>query len=123
MSFDNSDNIIYSRDVIARLDELQTAKEDHEEEFPDEDFEDQDELDILEALESEAGDYGDWRFGTPLIRRSFWREYVEELTKDIGDMPQNIPSYIEIDWEQTAQNLEVDYTSVDFDGVEYLMRA
>lgn len=48
--------------------------------------------------------------------------WEEELCKDIGDIPRGMPSYIEIDWEKTADNLKVDYTAVDFDGETYWIR-
>ena len=41
---------------------------------------------------------------------------------DIGDLPKNIPRYIEIDWDKTADNLKQDYTSVTFDGADYYVR-
>jgi hypothetical protein len=52
------------------------------------------------------------------------RELEGELRdlEDVGDLPRGIPSYIVIDWAATADNLKVDYTEVDFDGVTYLVR-
>jgi hypothetical protein len=44
------------------------------------------------------------------------------MTYHIGDMPKEIPSYIVIDWDATAENIQADYTSVDFDGVTYWIR-
>ena len=41
---------------------------------------------------------------------------------DIGDLPKDLPAYIVIDWDKTANNIEADYTTVDYDGVEYLIR-
>lgn len=32
-------------------------------------------------------------------------------------------SLIEIDWEATARNIAMDYTTVDFDGVTYYIRS
>ena len=64
---------------------------------------------------------GDW-YPITLIRRSYFVDYCRDLVSDIGDMPRKIPSYIEIDWKGTADNLEADYSTVDFDGVEYLYR-
>ena len=79
-----------------------------------------DELKALKELQDEAEGYSpDWRYGATLIRDSYFTDYAEELCKDIGDMPKEIPSYIVIDWEATAENLKVDYTSVEFDGVDY----
>jgi hypothetical protein len=81
------------------------------------------ELAILEALAKEGEDYApDWGHGEMLIRYSYFTEYVQEMLEDCGEIPKNIPHYIEIDWEATARNVMVDYTHIDFDGVTYLIR-
>lgn len=114
----NTDDVIDSRDVIARIEEIEALGDDKN--LTQEDL---DELTALRALQDEAEGYApDWKYGATLIRRSYFVDYCREMVSDIGDMPKEIPSYIEIDWDATARNLEVDYTSVDFDGVEYLVR-
>lgn len=133
----NGQNVIDSRDIIARINELESQfserLEAHEgkarnlieatEEVPD-DFDELEELMHLQELAEEASGYAsDWQYGEALIRRSYWVEYVEDMLKDIGDLPQNIPHYIEIDWQKTADNIEADYTTVDYGGVEYLIRS
>ena len=37
-------------------------------------------------------------------------------------MPREIPSYIEIDWDATADNLKVDYSEIEIDGDTYFYR-
>jgi len=44
------------------------------------------------------------------------------LLEDCGDIPKNLPSYIEIDWETPARNIRVDYTAVEFGDVTYWVR-
>ena len=80
----NHDDIIDSRDVIERLDELEA----------DVDNLDEDELDELRAL----------------------RQMAEDIGAISGDesWPLNY-----IDWAAAAEALQMDYTSIDFDGVEY----
>lgn len=81
------------------------------------------ELFALEALADDAAGYApDWIHGATLIRESYWVEYVQEMLVDIGDLPKELPHYIEIDWEKTADNIRADYTDADFDGVTYLIR-
>jgi DNA repair exonuclease SbcCD ATPase subunit len=82
------------------------------------------ELANLQALASEGEDYApDWLHGATLIRKDyFYSNYAEELCKDVGAIPSDVPDYIVIDWEATAENLSVDYTEVDFDGETYLIR-
>lgn len=125
----NSDDIIDSRDVIARIEELETLKLDWEAAKEQKTFdvefseEDADELKVLLALQEEAKGYApDWRHGATLIRDSYFVDYCEELLKDIGDLPKDIPGYIEIDWKKTADNIKVDYTSVEFGDVTYWVR-
>jgi hypothetical protein len=120
MSDLRGDNVIDSRDVIARIEELETDKalalEDEQ------DFDDQDELDALIALRDQCEDYGDWVDGTTLVSLDYWEKYVQELCEDIGDLPRNMPDYIVIDWQATADNIAQDYMEVDFDGQTYYVR-
>lgn len=138
----NQDDVIDSRDVIDRIVELSDRREALQEEFDADpanegvDFdnwvcnqtdwsrEEQEELDALKALAEEAAGYApDWRYGATLIREDyFYDSYAEQLCKDIGAIPSDMPDYIVIDWDATAKNLVVDYTEVDFDGETYLIR-
>jgi hypothetical protein len=92
---------------------------------PDDDKEEREMLgDLLKSLCGYGGDHqweGDWYPGT-LIDRTYFVEYCQDLVSDIGDLPETIPSYLAIDWEKTAKNLEVDYSTIDVDGREYLYR-
>jgi uncharacterized protein (UPF0335 family) len=153
----NSEDILDSRDVIERIEELESERSDLESELEeaqeeldelntDDDLavyeaaqkrqlaakealdlfdqsEDAEELRILKALAEEGSSYAsDWDHGATLIRESYFVDYTEELCKDIGDVPQDLPGYLAIDWEKTAENIKVDYTELDFDGVTYLVR-
>ena len=152
----NTDDVINSRDIIARIDELQSERDALENDrdelraalnvIDDEDsreyreaeeaydtayitlteWDNSDEADELRALTALADEGSnssdDWTYGATLIHADYFETYAEELCKDIGDLPQNIPDYIVIDWEATAENLKVDYTEVDFDGETYWVR-
>ena len=137
-TIDNNDDLIDSCDVIARIEELESERADLVSEAEDDtnaavdesrevlkawDEENAEELKVLKSLADEAeGCADDWRDGATLVRESYWAEYCRELVSDIGDMPREIPPYIEIDWEATAENIRADYMSVDFDGVTYYVR-
>lgn len=144
----NSQDVIDSRDVIARIEELQEladAVSEAQEAFdnlvdPDgpeiecaeaaldaakEAFDDElhQELVSLKELAEEASGYAaDWQYGEALIRDSYFTDYARELLEDCGDLPKDLPHYIEIDWEATARNIRMDYTAVEFDGVTYWIR-
>lgn len=85
------------------------------------------EIEHFEAIEkfiSEC-DYGDFRYGEAIIGRDYFEEYCEEFVKDCGYLPNDIPGFLEvaIDWEKVADQLEMDYTTVNFENDEYLIRA
>lgn len=68
-------------------------------------------------------DYGDFPHGQTIISEHYFTEYCEELLKDCGYLPSDIPSWIEIDFDKTADNMSEDYIKADFEGTTYLMRA
>jgi hypothetical protein len=144
-------DIIDSRDVIARIAELEGFRDDAIErakelrESTDEDaaadiWQDEDgteygvtddwdesteeEYRALTSLESEAEGYcSDWRHGATLIADSYFEEYAEQLAEDIGAIDPNARWPLNhIDWVAAANELKQDYTSVDFDGTEYWVR-
>lgn len=78
-------------------------------------------MDKLTALRDDVSS-SEWVYGLGLIGESYFTEYVEEMLKDIGDLPSDIPHYIAIDWEETADNIRVDYSEVEYDGETYLFR-
>lgn len=121
----NTEDVIDSRDVLARIEELRDLLAGPDDETIDAtEGEELDELRALEALAEEAEPYSDdWAYGAPLIRDSYFEEYAEELARDCGMVPQDLawPCTC-IDWEEAANQLKQDYTSVSFDGVEYWVR-
>lgn len=152
----NSEDILDSRDIIERINELERERDNWQEdnELPDyipgdsekdlerikaekwtdeqsdkwtewDESEEGEELKALLKLQDEAEGYAsDWIYGATLIRKTYFVEYCKDLVNDIGDMPKNLPGYIEnnINWQGVADDLEIDYTEVDYDGVEYLVR-
>jgi len=132
----NSDDIIDSRDIIARIEELEAERDSHVLGAPDgsetpdpegwagDNPEDSDELDALYALAKEGADYAaDWQHGETLIRDSYFRHYAQELAEDIGAIQANAPWPVYcIDWDQAARDLKMDYGAVDFAGVTYWVR-
>ena len=112
----NSDDVIDSRDVIERIGELEGQDELDDEEKA--------ELAVLKSLQGEAEGYSeDWRYGSTLIRDSYFREYAMEFADEIGAIPANASWPLTcIDWGQAARELQMDYTAVNFGGVRYWVR-
>lgn len=108
----NSQDLIDSRDVIARIKEL--------EETENRDDEENDELAALKALADEGENVADWIPGATLIRKSHFEDYAREFAEDIGAIGRDAGWPTDhIDWPAAADALKMDYTIVDFDGVEY----
>lgn len=134
----NQDDVIDSRDVIARIDELEGERDDHPmpndgsgdddairfEAWREAHPEDATELAALQALTAEAEGYGDWAHGETLIRDSHFKAYAQELADDLGLISADArwPATC-IDWEEAAEELKQDYTAYDFDGVTYWGRS
>jgi len=127
----NMDDVIDSRDVIARIEELEAERET----LCDDDAQpgavsewdespEAEELAALKALQSEAEGYADWAYGETLVRDSYFEEYAQQLAEDCGMMRDSDSwPYTCIDWERAARELQQDYTSVDFAGVTYWVRS
>lgn len=79
------------------------------------------ELNDLKAFRDEVNS-SEWTYGLTLISDMYWEEYVKELCEDIGDVPRDMPHYIAIDWEQTAENISVDYSEANINGNTYYFR-
>lgn len=83
----------------------------------------QEELNPLKSLAEDCEGYAaDWNYGEALIRDSYFEDYARQLAEDIGSISNNLWPACHIDWTAAAEALQMDYTSVDFDGVEYWIR-
>lgn len=59
-----------------------------------------------------------------LIRDSYFTTYAEELADDIGAIDRDARWPLNhIDWEAAASELQMDYTSVTLDGIDYWIRS
>lgn len=134
--FDGTDNILDSRDILKKRDELIAEWEENTEDS----FEDyalsaddlavglnRDDAEILANLialceEAETG-VEDWEYGATLIHENYFVSYAEELADDIGAIDQNAtwPLY-HIDWEAAAEDLMQDYSTVELNGSTYYVR-
>jgi hypothetical protein len=107
------------RDIIARYEELEDAVDG----LPD--AEERCLLaSILDDLKSNGGDEkwrGDWYPVTLISERTF-EDHVRELLEDCGTIPKDLPWFVAIDWETTAQHVQGDYTFVEIDGTTYWYR-
>ncbi len=116
----NTEDILDSLDIMARMDYLDSLYSARDEITNDEISE----RTQLRKLHDQGADYAeDWEYGTTLIRDSYFTEYAQEVADDIGavDIHATWPMGY-IDWDQAARALQQDYSGVDFDGVTYWVR-
>lgn len=131
----NRDDVLDSRDIINRIEELTAERdacsmirEDGTEESDPQGWADQypeaaAELAALDAFRDEAEQYSaDWDYGATLIRDSYFTDYAKELLTDCGDLPKDLPWYVVIDWDATAEHIKSDYAEASFNGVTYWVR-
>lgn len=119
-----NDDIIDSRDVIARIEELEALGDECEETGEPMDEDDAAELAALRDFAEEASAVSDWQYGEQFIRDSYFEEYAQQLADDIGAIPDDAAWPLTcIDWERAARELRMDYTSYELAGVTYWARA
>ena len=118
---DNTQDVIDSRDIIDRIEELEGIEDQSNEEAQ--------ELAILLKVQEQADGYSDWEYGETLIRESYFTDYIKELIDDCYELPKEFNSsewpwrHMTIDYQAAADEAEYDYTRIDFDGVDYLIRS
>jgi len=89
------------KDFVLYFEDYQQAVEEWDKEIVDsfiEEFE-------LSAVDRISDAYhGSWRNGA---------EFAEQLVSDCGYINQELPYWIEVDWEKTWDNLSYDYTEIN----------
>lgn len=133
----NNDDIIDSREVIARIEELKAEWAENTNDDPDDYALSEDDwsvglgtvgarelVSLLELAKDGETNLADWMHGETLIRDSYFEEYARQLADDIGaiDADASWPLTF-IDWERAADALKMDYHELDFDGVTYWGRS
>jgi uncharacterized protein (UPF0335 family) len=121
-------DIIDVRDIIERVEELESEIEAYAESMDDwqANADNQQELEALMSIMEEMKGYGgdeQWRgdwYPVTLIRDSHFEEAMDELVHDCYDMPKNLPDFMTITLDYVA--LQMDYTSVEIEGATYWYR-
>lgn len=121
------------RDIIARVEELREEREDYDDNngagsWMHDCEDDASELSDLEAILDDLAGYGgdeqgegDW-YPVTLIRERAFVDHIEEMVKDCYGIPDDLPAFVKIDWEATADECRIDYSTVEIDGITYLYR-
>ena len=99
-------------DIRFEEEEIESWKEYFEDELK--------EIEEIDDVENELG--SEFEYGVTLVDVDDWEEFVEQDLEDTGYIPKDFPSWIEIDWKATANNVRQDYTEVTYQGNSYLGR-
>jgi hypothetical protein len=122
-TLDLAADIIDVRDIIDRVEQLDPEFSDIK--LTDDETKELAKLrSILAELVGYGGDEqwrGDWYPGTLISERAF-EDHVREMLEDCGTIPKDLPWFVAIDWETTAQHVQGDYTPVQIDGITYWYR-
>jgi hypothetical protein len=117
----NTPEYIDSRDVIARIEDLERDEESL-------DTDEIEELVELRKLAKECENVADWQYGESLIREDAFTDHIKELINDCYDLPKEFNSgewpwrYVKIDYEAAAEEAKADYTEVTYKDENYLIR-
>lgn len=103
-------DILDSRDIDERIEEL--------EELEDEDTE---ELKAWVQLRDEVR-HPEWEYGLVLIRDSYFTDYAHDFASDLYEVDSGKWPFTCIDWEEAAGELQQDYSTADIDGFTYWYR-
>lgn len=137
-------DIIDTRDIVERIKELEderaaietAAKEAHGTETPEAnarvaaaltEWDDGDEAEELKVLLQVREDYcgsEDFENGEALIADHYFEEYAEELAENIGAITKGAtwPNDC-IDWKRAAEQLQQDYSPLDYGQTTYWFRS
>ena len=82
------------------------------------------ELEELKALKDEVSNNSDegFEYGIQVIHEDDIDEHLHELLIDCGYIPKDLPSWIEIDWQATYDNMKQDYSELELNGNTFYVR-
>lgn len=138
-----SKDILDTRDLAERRDELkETIFESFIENFPEykddtDSFDDilfdeeeieswkdgfEDELKEIEEIDTIEDNCSEFTYGETLIADFYFEDYCRDFCEEVGYISKDFPSFIEIDWDATANNMRQDYTEAEYQGTTYFFR-
>ena len=110
----NAEDMLDSRDIVEYYESI----------IDDMDADDE-EIFALGELIEQGQTLIDWDNGVTLIRDNYFVEYAKQYADDVGAVDFSATAawpFDHIDWESAADDLQFDYTALDFDGVTYWAR-
>ena len=82
------------------------------------------ELAELEELKEEIESNSDEGFecGIQLIHENYIDDYLDELIDACGYLPNDLPTWVKIDWQATYDNMKEDYNEIELNGNTFYIR-
>ena len=127
-SFDENSDIIDTREIIERIEEIEAELDDIPADGTNADSDERAELvderaelrDFADELRSYAVDFD---YGATVIRDSYFEDYARELAESIGAISEGAEWPLRhIDWAAAAEELQQDYSAVEWRGVTFWVR-
>jgi hypothetical protein len=127
------DNVVNKQDIEDRLSELEDERDSFMEDTGFDEIEQPAEWEeSLATWEAHQPEGQEWRMLTDIIEEighadylvaeDYFEDYVKEMLQDCGDVPRELPWYVEIDWEATADNIKGDYGTIEIEGKDWYYR-
>ena len=127
-SVDFEEDFLDIRDLIARFEYIENIRLEmgQIDEWVDE-YDDEFNIlrDVLRELRGQGGDeqwQGSW-YPCTLIKEDYFEEYARQLAEDVGSITDNMtwPCNF-IDWQEAAEQLQMDYSSIEIAGTTFWYR-
>ena len=64
----------------------------------------------------------DFQYGETIIHSDHFVDYCQQLCEDCGYLSRDFPTWIEIDWNATSENMATDYTIISYGNEDYYIR-
>jgi hypothetical protein len=127
-AFTGTEDTFDSREAIERIAELEEVGTDTNSEGTEFDAdrlcdEFREEYDALIELRDESDGYvSDWPYGKTFIHEGYFTAYCMEMLSEVGYLPADLPSWVVINEDATADNMKEDYDAFEFMGSTYYAR-
>ena len=87
-------------------------------------YDNSDDFEHIEEIDELEEEISEFIYGETLIPEDDFKEYCEDFVNDCYNL-KDVPDFIKynINWEGVASDLEVDYSNVTYQGESFLVRA
>ena len=115
------DDYLDSRGIQEKIDNLldEIAEYDDNDETPPEEL--TKELALWDNVREDV-DSDEWYTGLTLIHENAFTDHIKELVDDCYMGVKELPCWVKVDWDATAENCKPNYRDVEIDGETFYFR-